>query len=194
MQTANILLALGGDPGNTVPKYGVTPAEIAVLRLIHGDESVSEIEPAEDVQRSSREERARLASLYSRPQPNGPPRSSELDTLFPGVAARLFERLDELELDPSYFKAVARMTADGGAAPVKGEGRKGARQTAAEAGEPGTDTATGVDQASTAEDRKRRGKAKAKAPAKDMRPVNGPPPADEAEDMTDEHATRGVLG
>lgn len=110
MQTANILLALGGDPGNSVPKYGVTPAEIAVLRLIHGDESVTEVEPTGTIERKSREERSRLAELYGR-QVDGRFVSPHVDALFPGVAARVFEDLDELDLPEEFYKAETRVTA-----------------------------------------------------------------------------------
>lgn len=48
MQTANIMVALGGDRGNTVPRYGVTPAEVAVLAAIHGDDAVTDITLRDD--------------------------------------------------------------------------------------------------------------------------------------------------
>jgi len=115
MQSANILLALGGDSGNQVPKFNVTPAEIAVLRAIHGDDAVSEITPVEgalvdaDIEkRSNRGELARLKAIY------GNARDLEgnlvVDQLFPGVAARVFENLDELELDKSLFAAKERVS------------------------------------------------------------------------------------
>ena len=43
LQTANVVLALGGDARNTVPKYAVTAAEVAVLRMIHGDAAVFDV-------------------------------------------------------------------------------------------------------------------------------------------------------
>lgn len=106
MQTANIFLALGGNAGHTIQKFGVTPAEIAVLREIHGEASVFDVEPDEDVQRSSREERSRLLGIYGKPP--GSREMSAVEALFPGAAARLFETLDELELDPSFYKATSR--------------------------------------------------------------------------------------
>lgn len=106
MQTANILLALGGDAGNTVPKRNVTVGEIAVLRAIHGEESVTDIEPTGTVQRTSRAERQRLFQLY-------PARDNAdnliVNLLYPGAAARVFETLDELELNESFFKPTARV-------------------------------------------------------------------------------------
>lgn len=118
MQRANILLSIGGDSGNTIPKFAVTAAEIAVLREIHGNESVNEIEPLDDVQRSHREERARLASIYGSAKiPNT--QTPIVDSMFPGVAARVFETLAELELDESFFKATGRLSAGTPAAPVE---------------------------------------------------------------------------
>lgn len=109
MQTANILLSLGGDHGNQISKFGVTAAEIAVLRAIHGDESVQEVEPIGDIKRTNRQERERLAAIY------GGAKNAEqqriVETMFPGVAARVFEKIEELELDPSFFKATGRLTA-----------------------------------------------------------------------------------
>lgn len=111
MQTANVLVALGGDREHTVPKNVVTPSEIALLRAIHGDDAVFDIEPlgAEyDRNVTSRAERERLFSRYKR-HVQGKEQCPELDALFPGAAARLFETIDELELDESFFKAVGRM-------------------------------------------------------------------------------------
>jgi hypothetical protein len=111
MQTANILLMLGGDRDNQIPKYGVTASEVAVLRLIHGDESVTDIEPTGELKRSSKEERQRLTDIYSRVQPNGVRKAVEVDALFPGAAARVFETFDELDIDESMFKAETRVSA-----------------------------------------------------------------------------------
>lgn len=107
-QTANILVALGGDHGSTVPKYSVTAPEIAVLRLIHGEDAVLDVEPLGVIESTHRAERARLCQTYYRII-NGERRSPQVDELFPGAAARLFEAIEELELDPSMFKASARM-------------------------------------------------------------------------------------
>ncbi|MGF7008108.1 hypothetical protein [Aminobacter sp. BE322] len=112
MQLASILLAIGGDTGNTVPKYDVTPAEVAVLRVIHGDDAVTEIEPISEVARTSRAERQRLIEIYASVQPDGSRRSRAVDMLFPGVAARVFESFDEIDdLDESFFKAETRVGA-----------------------------------------------------------------------------------
>lgn len=114
METANIILALGGDNGNTVPKRGVTPAEIALLRAIHGDDAVTDIEPTGDEatnedgrKRSNRDELSRLRSLY--PAKDGASGTRIVDILYPGAAARVFETIDELEIDEVFFKPAERV-------------------------------------------------------------------------------------
>lgn len=108
MQIANALVALGGDDGNKVPKYGVTAAEIAVLQAIHGADSVSEIEPAGEIARRSSDELARLRETYgmAKDEDNKP----IINRVFPGSAPRLPQSLDELELADVFFKAVERVT------------------------------------------------------------------------------------
>ena len=109
MQTANITLLLGGDAGMTVPKYGVTPSEIAVLRAIHGEASVRDIEPQDDIERSNREEIRRLNEVYQRARhqtPNG--EVGVVATLFPGAGARPIESFADLELPDEFYKAETR--------------------------------------------------------------------------------------
>lgn len=108
MRIYNCLLALAGDTGNTVPKANITAAEIALLQAIHGTGSVIDIEDVGSVKRSNREERGHLFDTYAKPQPTGDRLSRELDTLFPGIAARLPESVEELDLDDSFFKPTAR--------------------------------------------------------------------------------------
>lgn len=109
MQTANALVALGGDSGNTVPLYGLTVAEIAVLRLIHGNEGVNDIEPVGTVERTHRAERTRLIEKYGKADETGNFKAPAVEALFPGVAARVFETFAEAEIDDSFFKASARV-------------------------------------------------------------------------------------
>lgn len=103
MQLANATVALAGDTGNTVQKFEVTPAEVAVLQLIHGNDAVTEITVLEEeTDRNSRAERQRLSETYGA-QEGETFRSRAVDALFPGAAARLFETFDELELDESLY-------------------------------------------------------------------------------------------
>lgn len=102
MELANILLALGGDRNNTVPKYDVTPAEIAVLSAIHGVDAVFDIVPTgETVHTSFRDERERLARLYP-----AKTEDSKLVVLevYPGTAPVLHTSIESLGLDESLFK------------------------------------------------------------------------------------------
>jgi hypothetical protein len=129
MQIANIILALGGDQRNTVPKYGVTVSEIAVLRAIHGEDAVTEIEPVGDIKRTSREELTRLKDAYPKTDPAG--KNIVMTDLFPG-GSRAYETFDDIDIDPSLFKPVTVMTAAAVAAKAKqdpldhdNDGRKG---------------------------------------------------------------------
>lgn len=109
MQIATIMLALGGDMGNTIPKYEVTAAEIAVLNAIHGGSAVHDIEPTGDIVRSNSTELSRIRAIY------GGAKDSEdnriVDILFPGAAARVFSEISELEIDESFFKPLSRAKA-----------------------------------------------------------------------------------
>lgn len=107
MDICNAFLALGGDRRNTVPKFDITAAEIAVLQAIHGDEAVTEIEVVGDVNRSNRDELSRLRQTYGRARPEGS-EVSHVDVLFPGAAARVFDTVEELELSEIFFKAETR--------------------------------------------------------------------------------------
>lgn len=106
MQLASVLVHLNGDIGNTVPKINVTPSECEILRMIHGSDAVTDIYIIGRVDRSSRVERQRLFDIYKKRQVNGQEACPELDTLFPGVAARLYETFAEIEdLDENFFRS-----------------------------------------------------------------------------------------
>jgi len=106
MDTATITLLLGGHAGNSIQKFGVTAGEIAVLQLIHGNESVRDVEWTGDIQRSHRAEIERLHNVYGANDGNGRAVSKAVASLFPGAAARVFEKLTELELDGEFVKSL----------------------------------------------------------------------------------------
>lgn len=109
MQLANIMVAIAGDAGNTVSKYDVTASEIAILRVIHGEDAVTDIEiVGSDKMRSNRVERERLAQIYGGTKDEN--NNSIFATLFPGAAARMFVEVAELELPETFFKAATRMS------------------------------------------------------------------------------------
>jgi hypothetical protein len=102
MQLANVLVRLNGELGNSVPKVGVTPAEILVLQHIHGTDAVVDIRPTGfDKKRRHDGEFARLARIYD---PNagdftstaGEEKKSIMAILFPGAIKRLPVTLDEI--------------------------------------------------------------------------------------------------
>jgi hypothetical protein len=97
MELASCTLALGGDAGQTVQKFNVTPSEVAVLRYIHGQDSVTDLQILGTVDRKHPRERARLVQEYGRGM-DGVIKSPAVDALFPGVAARLFETFSEIEM------------------------------------------------------------------------------------------------
>lgn len=110
MKTATIMLSLGGDQGNQVSKSGVTPSEIAVLRAIHGDDSVTDIQPLGEDDRKSRDDIVRLREVYGMARDaNG---NRVVDALFPGVGARAVESFDDLDLPEEFFKPIERVAPD----------------------------------------------------------------------------------
>jgi len=111
MEYANVIVKLAGEADNTVPKYGVTAAEIAVLLAIHGPDSVYDIEPIDPpkdedgkvIKVRNRDELVRLRETYS--SQNSRP---VVEALFPGSAARVHETIEELDLPDELFKPKSR--------------------------------------------------------------------------------------
>lgn len=110
MQIANILLAIAGERGNTVPKYDVTPAEVAVLRLLHGEDAVTDIEITGEKKTTHKAERERLNEIFARKNEQGHFFAPAVSQLFPGAAASLFDTFDELDIPEDFYKAKGRMT------------------------------------------------------------------------------------
>jgi hypothetical protein len=106
MELATVLVAIGGNKGNTVPRYDATPAEVMVLQRIHGDDSVMDIEPTGTVERSSAAEMGRLAAIYgsAKTEDNAP----VLQDVFPGRVANVPARFGLLGLSPALYKPVSR--------------------------------------------------------------------------------------
>jgi hypothetical protein len=60
-------IAIGGDIRNVMARSEYNPVswpEVAVLRMVHGDGSIDEIEPFVSVPQKPRDERQRLAMIY----------------------------------------------------------------------------------------------------------------------------------
>jgi uncharacterized protein with von Willebrand factor type A (vWA) domain len=64
MQRCTVMVRLGGDLLNTVEKFGVSPAEIMLLRHIHGDDSVAVTRLAGNDRGVAVNERERLQTAY----------------------------------------------------------------------------------------------------------------------------------
>jgi len=131
MQTANLIVAIGNDQMNTVPLYGVTAAEIAVLQAVHGPDAIRDIEPAGEAEddgakRTNRAERARLKAIYGRAERDLCP----IEALYPGAAARVFETIDELGLPEQFFKPLSRTTANAAPSEKAVKAARGSRNAA----------------------------------------------------------------
>jgi hypothetical protein len=122
MEQATALVALAGDLGNSVPKT-VTPAEILVLQAEHGPGAVHDIFQIADVDRTRKDELARLNETYEGYDEDGKRR---VNAMFPS-ATLLPLTIAELGLEDQLFKATAR------ALPV----RKAVVQTEQTHGAPG---------------------------------------------------------
>jgi hypothetical protein len=68
MQICNCTVAIGGEVGMTVAKERVTIPELAILRVIHGEDAVRNIEVIADESMDSSEERSRLNAIYRSPE------------------------------------------------------------------------------------------------------------------------------
>lgn len=103
MQLANCLVALGGDRTNTVPKWGITPAEVAILLAIHGDDAVFDIEVTDEVcDRRGPEEMDRLAANYPAKDEDG---RMVLFNVFPGRGVTLPPDFSDLGLVDDLYRA-----------------------------------------------------------------------------------------
>jgi hypothetical protein len=56
-----------GEVKDEVVRTGATSAEIKILRMIHGDDGVVDVQPEGEADRSEAEERARLEMFYGEP-------------------------------------------------------------------------------------------------------------------------------
>ena len=102
IQTASFLLALGGDIGNTVPKFGVPASEIAVLQSIHGYDAVGDLVVDGEIEVSNGEEIERLRSVYAHAHDSNGGRI--IDAVYPGRGAQVVRAIEDLGLLEEQFK------------------------------------------------------------------------------------------
>lgn len=106
MDILNCLVALGGDKGNTVAKSGITAAEAAVLRAIHGDDGLLDVEVVGQAKIDPRDEKQRLVEKYHRARNDD--NILIVEAVFPGTAP-LIETVEQLGLHDSMFKVERKM-------------------------------------------------------------------------------------
>ena len=113
MQIADCLVRIGGDVGNTVPRYGVTAAELALLREIHGEDAVVEITPIGEVEDYNPvEERSRLSSVYGAAKSCHDKEQFAFAVLYPGANPRLFDKISDIGIPEACFAASGRVKPD----------------------------------------------------------------------------------
>lgn len=106
MELANVMVALGGDTGNTVPKSNVTPAEVAVLIAIHGEDAVFDIRILkEKTDVKPRDMVARLREMYPAKDEDGNP---IIDQVYPGRTPLVHKSFEDLDLPEEHYVATDR--------------------------------------------------------------------------------------
>lgn len=132
MQLCNLTLRHGGSLTSTVMMTNVTPAEILILKRIHGDDATVEIRPTKvDKNRRNDDEWERLALKYDRASTfvssPGEERKPLMEQLFPGVMKKLPTTLKEVGLGhlltPAAIKAQAAIDAQRAAETAQAEVR-----------------------------------------------------------------------
>lgn len=111
MQHASCFVQLSGDLGTMIAKSPVTPAEVILIRAIHGDESVSKIELLDggtNDKSSHAQELQRLRDHYTAMTEDG---KSVIDKVFPGHAPQLPTTFREIGIDLSGPKSARRADA-----------------------------------------------------------------------------------
>jgi hypothetical protein len=97
MQVCSATVRLGGLLTQTVFKEGLTPAEVIVLRGIHGDDSVVGINVTGSAKNADvGKEKARLVSVYGKPR---------VEAVFPGARPDLPQTFEQIapEEEPDEY-------------------------------------------------------------------------------------------
>ena len=89
MQRCTCTVRLGGDLGNTVELTGVSPAEVLILRHVHGDDAVVGFRPGGNDRGQVVDERGRLTAKYR----------GKLKEVFPGASAKLPDSFKDIGID-----------------------------------------------------------------------------------------------
>lgn len=130
MQHASCLVRINGDIGNIAAKAPVTPAEVVLLRAIHGPDAVSNIKLLNsgiNDKTSHAEEIARLRTHYTAVNEDG---KAIIDLTFPGHAPQLPTSFRDIGVsldEPKNETAPAPKSAD-----TNGDGQLSANELKAE--------------------------------------------------------------
>jgi hypothetical protein len=89
MQRCTCTVQLAGDMRNTVVKHGVSPAEVVILRAIHGEEAVTAFLPDGNDRGRAVDEKGRLSRIYK----------DNYKLVFPGAVAALPETFAAIGVD-----------------------------------------------------------------------------------------------
>ena len=97
MQLCSFSVLLGGDRNHVIQMRTTVP-EIEVLRTLHGDEAVVDIEVVGNPDVNQREERDRLKKKFKKnlPAPDASGRKNVVDVVFPNPRANLPTQLKEI--------------------------------------------------------------------------------------------------
>lgn len=104
MQECDIMLRLAGSVLHVVPKQKVTPAEILVLRAIHGPDAVQDVTPTKLNRRDRRAEYDRLVAEYAGGSAMAPDAAAAgggpniVAQLFPGANPNIPVTLEDIGL------------------------------------------------------------------------------------------------
>lgn len=110
MELAKVEIRLNGSLANTVVRHSVSPAELLVLRELHGDECIAKIEWEGKAPKLHHEVLENMRSFY-----NTDSGKKAIDRLFPGASPQL----------PSAFKDIGYdITEEGEIANRKGLQKK----------------------------------------------------------------------
>ena len=111
MQDCDVTVRLSGSLLHTVQKTKVTPAEIQVLRAVHGQDAVVDIMPTRINKRSHAVEFERLSAIYGSGNPlepsDGGPSHNIVARCFPGVSPRLPVHLKDIGLGHLVVKGTS---------------------------------------------------------------------------------------
>lgn len=109
MELAKVEVRLGGSLANTVMRDNVTPAELSILRRLHGDDCIGSIQWQGKKPMKHEDEIDRLRQFY-----NTENSRKLIDQLFPGVTPTL----------PITFKEVGYNVTEEGAIEARGQLQK----------------------------------------------------------------------